>query len=251
MRNELLPTKRLTNTLIDSLSGILIAGIVMILWLSSLIFLFSIDVTQTPLFLIVTAVLVRTFLHTGIFITAHDAMHGTVFPQNRKVNDFVGSLATQMYALLPYKTLLEKHRLHHRYPASEKDPDFFEQEQKKPFAWYVKFMKSYLDGKQSWVLVIGMSIIFHTLLWVLKIPFSNIMLFWLLPLLLSSIQLFYFGIFLPHRRPAGGYKNRHRAQSNYYSIFWSFITCYHFGYHWEHHEYPHLPWYRLQSVVKS
>jgi beta-carotene ketolase (CrtW type) len=96
-----------------------------------------------------------------------------------------------------------------------------------------------------------MSIIFYSLLWGLHIPMSNLILFWLLPLSLSSIQLFYFGIFLPHRRPKTGYTNRHCAKSSYYSIFWSFVTCYHFGYHWEHHEYPHLPWYKLPLAVRS
>jgi beta-carotene ketolase (CrtW type) len=251
MQNALLPTKRLVHTVIDSVSGILIAGIVMLLWLSSLIVLLSVDISQISVFWIVPAVLLRAFLHTGLFITAHDAMHGTIFPKNRKVNDFIGSLAARMYVLLPYKTLLEKHRLHHRYPASAKDPDFCEQAQKNPFAWYVNFMKGYLEGKQSWVLLIGMSIIFYSLLLGPNIPISNLVLFWLFPIFLSSIQLFYFGIFLPHRQPKGGYKNRHRAQSIHYTVFWSFLTCYHFGYHWEHHEYPHLPWYRLPSVVKN
>ena len=251
MRKAPPPTKGLTNVLIDSLLGILIASTVMLLWLSSMIFLFSIDISQIPLVLIVLAVIGRAFLHTGLFITAHDAMHGTIFPLNSNVNDLVGSLATRIYALLPYKTLLEKHKLHHRYPATEQDPDFFGQEQKNPLAWYLKFMKSYLEGKQSLVLLIGMTIIFFSLQLGLSIPISNLLLFWVLPIFLSSIQLFYFGIFLPHRRPPGGYRNRHRAESKYYSVFWSLITCYHFGYHWEHHEFPYLPWYKLPSAVNS
>jgi beta-carotene ketolase (CrtW type) len=249
MQKALPPTKGPTHTPIDSFSGVVMAGTVMLLWLSSLIFLFSIDISQIPLFLIVLAVLWRAFLHTGLFITAHDAMHGTAFPQNRKVNDFIGSLAVQIYALLPYKTLLEKHKLHHHYPASAKDPDFCQQGQTNPFIWYVKFMKGYLAGKQTGVLFIGMAIIFCSLKWGLNISISNLLLFWVLPIVISSIQLFYFGIFLPHRRPKGGYSNRHRAKSIYYSVFWSFITCYHFGYHWEHHEFPYLPWYRLPSAV--
>ncbi|MBD0304225.1 MAG: fatty acid desaturase [Tolypothrix sp. T3-bin4] len=251
MQDALLSKKDLDPTLVDSISGILIASIVILLWLSSLIFFLSIDVSQIPVFWIVPAVLLRAFLHTGIFITAHDAIHGTIFPKNRQVNDFIGSLAARMYVLLPYKMLSEKHKLHHRYPASEKDPDFCEHGRKNIFLWYFNFMKGYLEGRQSWVLLIGMSIIFYSLLWGLNIPIINLILFWLLPLFLSSIQLFYFGIFLPHRQPKGGYTNRHRAQTSNLSTFWSFITCYHFGYHWEHHEYPNLPWYKLPSSVKS
>lgn len=249
MQNAVLPAKELNVRFIDSISGILIAGIVMLLWLTSLIFFLSIDVAKIPLFWLASAVLLRAFLHTGLFITAHDAIHKVVFPYNLKVNDFIGSVVARMYVLLPYKTLSEKHKLHHRYPASEKDPDFCEHGKENPFIWYVSFMKGYLEGRQSWVLLIGMSLIFYSLLLGLHISLANLVLFWLLPLFLSSIQLFYFGIFLPHRQPEGGYTNRHRAKSSNFSVFWSFVTCYHFGYHWEHHEYPHLPWYKLPSVA--
>lgn len=251
MQDLLLPEKGLPKRSIDSLLGLLIASTVMLLWLSSLIFLFSVNSSQIPLFLIGLAVLARTFLHTGLFITAHDAMHGTAFPYNSKVNNFIGSLAARLYALLPYQTLLEKHRLHHRYPSTAKDPDFCGQGKTNPLSWYLRFMKGYLEGKQAWVLVIGMAFIFCFLKWGLAIPISNILLFWVLPILLSSIQLFYFGIFLPHRQPQEGYTNQHRAKSSYYSVFWSFIACYHFGYHWEHHEFPNLPWYKLPSLVRE
>ena len=245
MENALLPTKELIYKIVDSLSGILIASLVMFLWLSSLILLLAIDVSHLPYVLIIFAVLLRAFLHTGLFITAHDAMHGTVFTQNRKINDFVGNLAARMYVFLPFKTLLEKHKLHHHYPASEKDPDFCGDGNKHPVLWYISFMKGYLEGKQSWVVFIGMSLIFYPLWLGLHIQLANLILFWLLPIFISSLQLFYFGIFLPHRQPKEGYTNRHRARSSDFSVFWSFLSCYHFGYHWEHHEYPHLPWYRL------
>ncbi|MFB2979106.1 fatty acid desaturase [Microseira sp. BLCC-F43] len=48
----------------------------------------------------------------------------------------------------------------------------------------------------------------------------------------------------------GGYTNPHRCQSNSLSTFWSFITCYHFGYHEEHHEYPEVPWWQLPIIRK-
>jgi beta-carotene ketolase (CrtW type) len=63
--------------------------------------------------------------------------------------------------------------------------------------------------------------------------------------------LFYFGTFLPHREPEEGYSNIHCAQSNSLPVFWSFITCYHFGYHQEHHEYPHVPWWHLPVIYKD
>ena len=44
------------------------------------------------------------------------------------------------------------------------------------------------------------------------------------------------------------YDNPHRARSNGYPPWLSFLTCYHFGYHFEHHEYPYVPWWGLSSV---
>jgi beta-carotene/zeaxanthin 4-ketolase len=65
------------------------------------------------------------------------------------------------------------------------------------------------------------------------------------------LQLFYFGTFLTHREPTEGYTNPHRTTSNHFSHFWSFITCYHFGYHKEHHEYPQLPWWKLPEIYQK
>ena len=251
MQNSILSRKSLVPKRLGSFSGLIMASIVLLLWLTSLILLLRINIAQIPLILIIFAVLGRTFLQTGLFITAHDAMHGTVYPKNRILNDGIGIISTRSYALLSYKRLLKKHQLHHRYPASPKDPDFCKQGENNPFIWYFRFMKGYLEGEQSWVLLIGMALIFGVFKWGFNIPASNLFLFWVLPIFISSIQLFCFGIFLPHRRPKGGYQNRHRARSIYYPTFLSLITCYHFGYHWEHHEFPHLPWYKLPSVVKK
>ncbi|MBE9169574.1 fatty acid desaturase [Pleurocapsales cyanobacterium LEGE 06147] len=232
------------NTQTSSQIGVLVAGILIFLWFSSLIRLLSINISQAPPLWIVAAVLLRSFLHTGLFITTHEAIHGIILPQNRQVNDLIGSTTSLLYALLPYKILAKNHRLHHHYPASEQDPDFYGSGQNNFLLWYVNFMKEYLKGRQAWVLLIGMGVIFCILLtW--QIPLSNIFLFWVIPILISSMQLFTFGIFLPHRQPKEGYQDRHRTKSSNYSTFWSFIACYHFDYHWEHHQYPNLPWYNL------
>ena len=237
---------------LDLTSGIFISLSLFLLWLGSLIWLLSLDMSQITVLGGVVAVFVRTFLHTGLFITAHDAMHRNVFPKSRKVNDLIGSIATTAYALLSFRVLSQKHRLHHRHPASLDDPDFCDRQDcesdRNASYWYLKFMGGYLDRNQLWILLVGMVLIFSTLSLGCHISVSNLILFWVLPILLSSIQLFYFGTFLPHRKLAKGYEDRHRARSSNYTIFWSFITCYHFGYHWEHHEYPHLPWYMLPSA---
>jgi beta-carotene ketolase (CrtW type) len=62
---------------------------------------------------------------------------------------------------------------------------------------------------------------------------------------LSSFQLFTFGTWLPHRNLKIPFADWHRARSNDYPAWLSFLTCYHFGYHWEHHEWPFVPWWKL------
>ncbi|WP_052055836.1 fatty acid desaturase [Myxosarcina sp. GI1] len=255
-------TPKSTNIQINTEIGEDVAIIIILLWLSSLIGLLAIDLSSAPLLWIVAAVWLRSFLHTGLFITTHEAIHGVINTQDRKVNDFIGSITSWLYALLPYKILVKNHQLHHRFPASEQDPDFHKLGQSNFLLWYGNFMKEYLSGRQAWILLIGMTVIFCTFL-SLHIAISNIFLFWVIPILISSLQLFTFGIFLPHRNPNRKQRDyasrtargdmperlalcdRHKATSSNYSVFWSFIACYHFDYHWEHHQYPHLPWYSL------
>jgi len=227
--------------------GILIALGIIGIWASSLFLLISLDISKFHILALLPAMLWQTFLYTGLFITAHDAMHGAVSPQNHKINKFLGELAVFLYALFSYKKLLKKHWLHHHSPASEQDPDFHNGKHQDFFAWYFHFMKGYWN----WFQIIGLIIIFNIANCILHLPSRNLTLFWIIPSLLSSVQLFYFGTFLPHQQPKGGYSNPHRAQTIPRPVFWSFIACYHFGYHEEHHEYPHVPWWKLPTLYRK
>ncbi|MBE9045078.1 fatty acid desaturase [Pleurocapsales cyanobacterium LEGE 10410] len=227
----------------SSLVSLTIAITILFLWFASLIFFLRLDLSNLSLILIILGMWLRSFLHTGIFIIIHESIHGVV-AQNQRVNDFMGYLASFLYALLPYKTLTKNHRQHHRCPATTEDPDFYPADPNNFFLWYGSFMKDYQKGMQFWILFWGMTVFFWIFIF-LHIAIANIFLFWVIPIVISSLQLFTFGIFLPHRHRKEGYRDRHRAKSNDYPVFLSFITCYHFGYHWEHHQYPHLPWYRL------
>ena len=231
---------------INSHISLTVASTIICLWFASLVAFLTLDISQIPVILILLGVLLRSFLHTGLFITTHEAIHG-VISQNRQINNFFGYATSWLYALLPYKILAKNHKLHHSHPASKQDPDFYSLDSNNFLLWYINFMKKYQEGRQAWILLIGMAIIFCFLI-SLHIPLVNIFLFWIIPILISSWQLFTFGIFFPHRQTAEGYSDRHRARSNNYSVFWSFIACYHFGYHWEHHQYPNLLWYCLPLV---
>jgi beta-carotene/zeaxanthin 4-ketolase len=107
-----------------SLVGIGVAAVIILLWVSSLGILLHINLEQLTIPLILAATLGRTFVQTGLFIVAHDAMHGTVLPsagaaspgKNRYWNNAIGHLAMTLYALLPYQKLAASHQRHHLHP---------------------------------------------------------------------------------------------------------------------------------------
>ncbi|MEO1265510.1 MAG: fatty acid desaturase, partial [Pseudomonadota bacterium] len=77
---------------------------------------------------------------------------------------------------------------------------------------------------------------------------ANIMTFLTVPAIVSSIQLFTFGTYLPHKPADPAFTDRHRSRSNDYPWLVSLLTCFHFGYHHEHHAVPDAPWWRLPDV---
>jgi len=79
-----------------------------------------------------------------LFITAHDAMHGAVFPQNHKINNLVGSIVL-LWAVF-HEQLLKKHWQHHHHPASESIL-ISTTTSTKLFAWYFHFMVGYWVGQ--------------------------------------------------------------------------------------------------------
>jgi beta-carotene ketolase (CrtW type) len=228
------------------LQGIVIAASILLLWGISLAMLLRTDVSTMPL-LIPAGILVQTFLYTGLFITAHDAMHGTIAPSLRWVNVYVGRVCAFLFALFSFTALQAKHWEHHGAPASEHDPDFHDGAHPQFWAWYLHFMREYLSWKQ----LVGMAIVFNILHHGAGVGIVNLLCFWVVPSLASTVQLFYFGTYLPHRAQQSNYRDRHRARSNDYPVWLSFLTCYHFGYHWEHHEFPHLPWWKLPSARRD
>lgn len=231
----------------DTIYGLIIALLIISLWAASLALLLCLDTAKFPTWLIPIAVVWQTFIYTGLFITAHDAMHGSVCRQPKKINNFIGILAVLLYGFFSYRQLLKKHWLHHHHPASKRDPDYHDGNTSNVIFWYFQFMKEYW----SWTQFIGMTIAYNLAKYILPISETNLLLFWIVPAILSSVQLFYFGTFLPHREPEQGYVRPHCAQTIPLPVFWSFISCYHFGYHQEHHEYPHIPWWQLPAVYKQ
>lgn len=211
--------------------GLIPAAVIFLSWFALLSFSFSQELKLTQIWTIVI-LFIQTHLFTGLFITAHDAMHGTV-SSNKILNHAVGQFATFLYAFFPYNKLYTKHHLHHSEVATEHDPDYHEGGF---IAWYASFLGEYI----SWWQLLGYALTFNLLkLW---IPTETLVVFWIVPALLSTIQLFYFGTYLPHK---GSHNNRHHARSQAPNHFLAFLSCYFFGYHYEHHDKPWVPWWRL------
>jgi beta-carotene ketolase (CrtW type) len=220
--------------------GLLFALSIILLWLSHLVYALLIPELSFTSAFTYLHLAVQTYLYTGLFITAHDAMHGLVSP-NSKLNRAVGTLATWLFAALSYSRLLEKHKLHHRFPGEADDPDYCSYSQNF-WRWWFSFLKNYI----KWHQILIMAAVFNILqIWVNQL---NLVLFWILPSVLSTFQLFYFGTYRPHRLPHSEVMQPHNARSQTGPHWWAMLSCYFFGYHFEHHESPRTPWWKLYQL---
>jgi len=217
--------------------GVLMACFILLCWGLHLVYVLNfqpVDPLDGWLWL---HIIVQTWLFTGLFITGHDAMHGSI-SRNRKVNGFLGFTATILYAGLWYPTLLKKHALHHLHVATENDPDYRTGNQNF-FVWWFSFMKNYISVWQ---------LLFMAGLFNVGLLFFNelqLIVLWIVPSVLSTFQLFYFGTYLPHRLPHTAEMEPHKARSQARNHVLAMLTCYFFGYHYEHHESPRTPWWML------
>lgn len=189
-------------------------------------------------------ILVQAWLSTGLFIIAHDCMHGSFAPGRRRWNALVGTACLGAYAGLSYRALYPMHHRHHAAPGTEHDPDFHAGAPRRALPWFVHFFRGYYTHGQ--ILRITVAAIVYMLL---GASLLNIVVFWALPALLALAQLFLFGTYLPHRHADTPFADAHNARSNGLSPLASLATCFHFGaYHHEHHLSPQTPWWQLPRV---
>ena len=222
--------------------GLLIAIAIMLLWAGHLVYiLLNVAVTWDNPWMY-AHMLLQAYLYTGLFITGHDAMHQLVSP-NKKVNNAIGYAAVFMFAGMSYRRLIKNHWDHHKYPGTDKDPDFYVKSQNF-WAWWFKFMVRYTTVWQ----IIAMAVIFNVLSRVAGIGVPALIVLWIVPAFLSTFQLFYFGTFLPHRRPHTDEMGKHRARTQKKNHLWAMLSCYFFGYHYEHHASPGTPWWQLYKI---
>jgi beta-carotene/zeaxanthin 4-ketolase len=227
-------TSPLTAKQVDP-KGLIIAWAIILTWALLLILLLKWEINWTnPL--VYLAIGIQMHLYTGLFITAHDAMHGVV-SSNKKINHLTGWIAAILFSYNFYWKLFPKHHEHHRHVATDQDPDYHPSG--KFWTWYFSFIRQYVNLWQ----ILLMAVTFN----VLKVffPVENLILFWMLPAILSTLQLFYFGTYLPHR---GETQNKHHSHTQKQNHLWAFLSCYFFGYHYEHHDSPGTPWWRLWKI---
>jgi beta-carotene ketolase (CrtW type) len=201
------------------------------------------DLTATPLLLAFAVIALKTWLSVGLFIVAHDAMHGSLAPRHRGVAALAGRVALLLFAGLRYETLRGKHMEHHRHAGTAQDPDFDPDHPRSFWPWFLCFTREHV----GWRELGAQSLIAAAHLVVLGASFSNLMLFWAAPALLATVQLFYFGTYRPHRHGDAPFADQHRTRSERFPRWLAVLTCFNFGYHHEHHDRPHLPWWRLRS----
>ncbi len=193
-------------------------------------------------------VLVESWLGAGMFIVAHDAMHGSLAPGRPRLNTAIGQLALGLYAGFPYRELAQKHHAHHRHAGTEGDPDFHAGHPRAFVRWYVKFFREYWGWPQQGAIT-GVLLLYL----LLGANPLNAAVFWGLPAIGSSLQLFTFGTWLPHRHEGepAKFADRHNARTLDYPWFLSLVTCFHFGLHLEHHHSPNTPWWRLPAYRRG
>lgn len=222
--------------------GVVIALVIMLSWLAHLVYiLLNVEVALNNPWMYIH-MLIQAYLYTGLFITGHDAMHQLV-SKNKMVNNAFGYAAVFMFAGMSYARLIRNHWEHHTYPGSERDPDFYVKSQNF-WVWWFMFMVRYTTIWQ----ILAMAVIFNVLYRVAGLEIPALLVLWIIPAFLSTFQLFFFGTFLPHKRPHTSEMGKHKARTLKKNHLWAMISCYFFGYHYEHHESPGTPWWRLYRI---
>ena len=230
--------------------GLALAAAIFASWLSLHLYaMFGFALTWSSLPLALAMAALQCWLSVGLFIVSHDAMHGSLVPGGGRLNGAVGAVLLFLYAGFGWKRMRDAHFAHHKAPGSARDPDFDAANPTRFWRWYATFLRRYF----GWGSILFVSFVV-TLYWlVLAVPVEKIVLLYGLPAIASSLQLFYFGTFRPHRHESAGragFADRHNARSERFGTLASLASCFHFGYHHEHHRAPDVPWWALPGLLQ-
>lgn len=203
------------------------------------VFFFEFSISNALFIPLIMAAL--CWLSVGLFIAAHDAMHGSLLPGYPRLNDAIGSVILALYAGFGWRKMRGAHWDHHKYSGSDKDPDFNADNPRSFWPWYAKFFSEYFG---IWSVLYVLFVVAIYML-IFDAAYANIIIFYGVPAIASSVQLFAFGTYMPHHHGPDAFADHHNARSNDYGYLASLLSCFHFGYHHEHHLRPHVPWWAL------
>ena len=236
------------NRQMQTAKGLIYAAVIVACWLGLHFYAmlaFTLSMATLPLALVMA--LAQCWLSVGVFIISHDCMHGSLAPGRPRLNSAIGATLLFLYAGFGWQRMQSAHFEHHKHSGQDGDPDFDIANPADLRRWFTTFLGRYFGWR---------SIIFvHTVVaiyWlVLDVPMAQIVLLYGLPAMASAVQLFYFGTFRPHRHTAAPFTDRHNARSNDFGELASLASCFHFGYHLEHHRRPDVPWWALPKAQRA
>lgn len=230
------------------LLGLALAALIAGSWLGIhfyAMFVFELSWEAWPQVLLM--VTLQCWLSVGVFIVCHDAMHGSLAPGWQRTNSALGAVLLFLYAGFAWRRIRDAHFAHHKHTGKDGDPDFDTAHPTQFWAWYWTFFKRYF----GWQSLLYVHTVVGVYLFVFDIPFMQIFLLYGAPALLSSVQLFYFGTYRPHRHLGKSFADGHNARSDNFSTLASLASCFHFGYHLEHHRRPDVPWWALPGARRA
>ncbi len=229
--------------------GLMLAALIAGSWLGIHAYgMFVFELTWANLPFAIALAAIQCWLSVGVFIVCHDAMHGTLAPDRPKLNAAIGAVLLVLYAGFRWRFLRDAHHTHHKLAGHEGDPDFDEDNPSNFLRWYATFFKRYF----GWQSLLFVHIVVGIYWLILGIPMAQIVVLYGAPALLSSLQLFYFGTYRPHYHdPAKPFADSHNARTNEFGTLTSLATCFHFGYHLEHHRRPDVPWWALPRAKRA
>ena len=228
--------------------GLALAGGILTAWLGLHLYaMFVFDLTWASLPLAILIALFQCWLSVGLFIVSHDAMHGSLVPRRQALNGLIGGTLLFLYAGFAWRRMRDAHFAHHKRPGTPDDPDFDAASPDRFWPWYTTFLKRYF----GWQSILFVSTVVTVYWLVLGVPVQKIVLLYGMPAIASSLQLFYFGTHRPHRHAEDGFDDRHNARSDDFGALASLASCFHFGYHHEHHTDPQVPWWALPRLRRD
>lgn len=209
------------------------------------LFLYELTLASLPAALLMAAL--QCWLSVGLFIVSHDAMHGSLVPGARRINAAIGGTLLFLYAGFGWTKMRDAHFQHHKLAGLAGDPDFDEHHPSQFWSWYVTFFRRYF-GFGSVAFVSSVVAVYWL---VFDVPMAQLVLLYGAPAIASSVQLFYFGTYRPHHHNGTGFGDRHNARSETFGTLASLASCFHFGYHHEHHCHPEAPWWDLPRIRRA